>query len=154
MGFKTRDEVYWVITPRKDRKIERAGIVVAVVPAFEHPNSVGVGKIVHDNVHIRSEESYIVQIPNTQSFFWLSGKTISILPEDKKHLLQTQVRAQEKPLAVDKHDRLKIKQLCKTMGWDFSESKDFIHIDSIKKRFVFRVMGGVEFIWRIEQIRL
>lgn len=153
MAFKIRDEVYWVIPTRTDKTLERAGIIVAEVPPETHPNSVGFGEVVAPNVFLRGEVSYLVQIPNTQSIFWLSPKQIQPIPADKRVLFDQQAPAQIKKNSVDHRDRITLKRLCKKLGFDFTESKDFLHVPGMKKRFVFRVSQGVEYISYIEPIK-
>ena len=153
MAFKIRDEGYWQIPTRTAKTLERAGIIVAIVPAESHPNSVGFGRVVADNVFLRGETSYLVQIPNTQSIFWLSAKQMVPLPVEKRVLFEQQAPAQIKKNSVDHRDRLTLKRLCKKMGLEFTESKDYLHVPGMSKRFVFRVSGGVEYISHFEVIK-
>ena len=153
MAFKVRDEVYWQIPTRTAKVLERAGIIVAEVPAEQHPNNVGFGEVVSPNVFLRGEVSYLVQIPNTQSIFWLSTKTMQPLPPEKRILFEQQSPAQLKKLSVDHRDRLTLKRLCKKLNVEFTESKDFLHVPAMKKRFVFRVSQGIEYVAFIEAIK-
>lgn len=155
--FEVGTKVYWTIKPRADKVLERAGVIVGIVPAEVHPNTVsqrlGYGKVVDDKVYVRTEQSYLVQIPNRASVFWLGEKVMELLPEEKTYLLQMQSPSQEKAGAINRGDRLKIKKLCKKLGYEFTESRDFLYVPDMRKRFVFQVTGGEEFVASIEQIR-
>jgi len=151
--FSVNDKVYWVIKPRADKLLERAGVIIAVVEAERHPNSCGFGMVVAQNVYVRNETSYLVRIPGTKSIFWLSDRILLPLPIEKDSLLTTQKPAQQKALFVDKSDRIKIKKLCRQLDLDFTESRDFVHVPGMHKRFVFHTMCGVEFICAIEYIK-
>jgi len=151
--YAVNDKVYWVIKPRADKTLERAGVIIAVVEGEQHPNSCGFGMVVAQNVYVRNDTSYLVRIPGTKSIFWLSDRILLPLPPEKEDLLTMQKPAQQKILSIDKTDRLKMKRLCKRLDMDFTESRDFLHVPAMHKRFVFHTMCGVEFICNIECIK-
>lgn len=144
------DTVYW-IQKTKTREIERVGQVIGIVQPECSPNKI-IPNFVRDTVSLRNFTTYLVRVFGSNAIFWPSN--IVLLPESKKHLLDNPEPVTTTRTFVDHGDRLKIKQLCKKMAVEFTESKDYIHIPAWGKRFVFRTLNGVEFVCQIEPIQM
>jgi hypothetical protein len=79
---------------------------------------------------------------------------VSPLPETKRHLIHEQVPVtSNRVFIIDRTDRIKLKRLCKELDAEFTESEDHLNVITWGKRFVFRIMGGVEFLSTIDTIK-
>lgn len=144
------DIVYWV-QRTKVREIERVGKVIGVVQPECSPNKIIPG-FVRETCSLRNFTTYLVRVYGTNAIFWPSS--VTHLPETKKHLLESQAPVTTTRSFIDKGDRMKIKQLCKKLGAEFTECADHLNVLTWKKRFIFRVMDNTEFLSNIEEIKL
>lgn len=143
-------EVYWV-QKTKNREIERVGKVIGVVPPECSPNKV-IPNYVKDTVSLRNFTTYLVRVYGSDFIYWASH--VSPLPETKRHLIHEQAPVtSNRVFIIDRTDRIKLKRLCKELDAEFTESEDHLNVITWGKRFVFRIMGGVEFLSTIDTIR-
>ena len=143
-------EVYWV-QKTKNREIERVGKVIGVVPPECSTNKV-IPNYVKDTVSLRNFTTYLVRVYGSDFIYWASQ--VSPLPETKRHLIHEQVPVtSNRVFIIDRTDRIKLKRLCKELDAEFTESEDHLNVITWGKRFVFRIMGGVEFLSTIDTIR-
>lgn len=149
--IKVGTDVYWV-QRTKTREIERVGKVIGVVQPECSPNNIIPG-YVRDTISLRNFKTYLVKLYGANAIFWPG--TVVPLPESKRHLILEQAPVTtSRTFLIDHNDRLKIKKVCKELGADFTESENYLNVTTWGKRFVFRVLGGVEFISYIENIKL
>lgn len=141
--------VFWQVTSWQGVKTQRAGEVIAVVPAEIHPCNIGLGRVVSEKAPARNETSYLIKTPDSAVLFWVS-KCWALTPENE-HILTEQRKVTVK--ATDRSDRLKIKKQLKVLGIGFTESESFLNLDT-GKRLVFGVTDGVEHIKNVEGIKL
>ena len=147
------DAVYWTLTGRDGRTIERAGHVVAIIQPEQHPNTAGFGEVVSSSAAVRIDESYLVRLPNSNTVMWPYTNLV-LLPEGKEHLLVEQSPVTVRKSCIDKRDRLKLKMLCKSLGHDFNEGTVMLSVPEWGKRFIFSVADGIEYISAVETLRV
>ena len=143
-------EVYWV-QKTKNREIERVGKVIGVVPPECSPNNI-IPNFVKDTVSLRNFTTYLVRVYGSEFIYWASS--VSPLPDTKRHLITEQVPVtSNRSFIIDRTDRIKIKKLCKELNAEFTESEDHLNVITWGKRFIFRILGGIEFVSTVEQIK-
>jgi hypothetical protein len=141
--------VFWQVISWQGVKTQRAGEVIAIVPAEIHPNNIGMGRVVSDSAPARNDVSYLIKTPDSNVLFWVS-KCWALTPENE-HILTEQRKVTIK--ATDRTDRLKIKKQLRLMGADFTESEDMINTEG-GRRIWFATTDGVEYLKRVENIKL
>jgi hypothetical protein len=151
--MKRGDLVEWATTNSNMRITERAGRIIATIPAYEHPNNILGEAIFSPTQDIRTDESYVVLIPKYGVYMWPSSKALKILTKDRDHLLESQTKPSlHVKAAIDRSDRKKIKALALKLGDEFMESDDFLSIPAWRRRFTFETDRGVEFISKVDYL--
>lgn len=147
------DIVYWV-QKTKLREIERVGQVIGVVQPECSPNKI-IPNFVRDTISLRNFMSYLVKVNSGGQYYIFWPSRVVPIPESKKHLLTTMAPVTTNRIfTIDHKDRLLLKKICKELGVDFTESEKHLNVPAWGKRFVFRVLNGVEFIAYIEVIKI
>jgi len=152
MKFNCGDQVYWEI-PVGGVNIERAGVVVAVVPAGADPYEyTPEGMFCKLNGSIREDESYLIRVPGISYVFWPRVGKLSALTTEKAYILDTQPKVTKHYIikTVDHSDRLSILAIAMLMEDEVVQTKDLIEVRAWRRRFWFDTDKGVEFIHSID----
>lgn len=149
--LKIGEDVYW-IQKTKTREIERVGKIIGIVQPECSPNRIIPG-FIRDTVSLRNFTTYLIRVYGSNAIFWPT--TVTRLPESKKYLLDNPVPVTtSRRFEIDKKDRMVLKRLCKELDAEFTESDGHLNVITWGKRFIFRVLGGIEFVAEVETIKL
>jgi hypothetical protein len=141
--------VYWSYKNKNGDVIERAGTVFGIVQPEVHPNQL-FPNLFSENLQTRTYISYIVNVQDVLFF----PAQVEVLPEDKMYLLKKQAPITSKQQPVDRSDRMKLRKMCRDLGYDYDERESYFYILTTKKKLKFRVLHGQEFICDIEEMRI
>ena len=151
--FKIGDAVWW-LSIAGDSRIERAGYIVAEVPAGRTP-----GESYPDGITCklrgspRTHVSYIIRIPDVSYVFWPQVASLMPLTDDKAYILTSQPKSKIHYVlkTVDQSDRKKIIILAMKMGDRFIETKEMVEVPAWGKRFWFMVSKGEEYVATVDR---
>jgi hypothetical protein len=151
--FNVGDYVYWKAYAGAV-PVERAGKVVAVVPA-NTPLSLAIPSGIscrHDDIS-RPDVSYIIKVDGIQYAFWPNAAHLSALTPEKVYVLDNQPKSSAHFVlkTVDRTDRKKLKELATMMRDKFRENQDMLEVYAWHTRFWFETVKGVESIASIDR---
>jgi len=151
--FNVGDYVYWK-SYAGAVPIERAGKVVAVVPANTRVSLViPVGVSFKNEDVVRPVVSYIIKVEGIKYAFWPNVAHLQELPADKMYVLDTQPKSNTHFVLrkTDQTDRRKLKELATMMKDAYRENEDMLEVRAWHTRFWFETVKGVESIASLDR---
>ena len=151
--YKIGDAVWW-ISIGQSTKIERAGYVVAIVPAGHDPIA-----YVPDGMRsklrggFRTHQSYLIQVPDMTYVFWPQVASLNEMTPDKEHLIYSQPKGKMRFILkpIDRRDRESIKDAARIFGAHILETREMLEVKDWKTRFWFLVDGRMEYIAKVDR---
>jgi len=143
---KIGDKVYFSYSANVS-VMEHVGVVYYIIPAGRNINNQRFGVIVSPSTAVRSTDTYVVSVKGT---LFLTNDVMSV--PISKRFLENEPRPYKKHAFYDRSDRITLETLARGLGDLYLMVGDSLYVPAWKKRFIFSVRDGVEYITRIEYV--